>query len=517
LFKPDAMRQPSDDSKKAISRRDWIGFVAAGLAASLAPGCVPSRPRAGDRKGASLDPLFYASARTLARAIRARRLSSAEIVEAHLERIAAVNPKLNAVVQLVADQARAAAREADAALARDGVKGALHGVPITLKDSFDTAGIISTGGTKGRAQYVPERDATVVARLRNAGAVLLGKTNTPELTLAGETDNLIYGRTNNPYDLSRSPGGSSGGSAAIVAAGGSPLDLGSDTGGSIRLPAHWTGIAGIRPNSGRVPRTGHIIPYGMGALDALTQIGPMARYVEDLALALPLLAGSDWQDPAIVNMPLGDPRRVELRGLRVAFHTDNGIMTPEAAIADTVRRAAAALEAAGMRVQEARPPGIERSFALLLALFFADGGAGVRRRLASHGTREVHPYLSTFQNMGTPALDGAKFGELLEQVDRFRSEMLAFMEAHDLILCPPGAFTALPHGEVLKPDRFPGFSYAGTYNLTGWPGVVVRGGTSPGGLPIGVQVVARAWREDVALAVASHLESALGGFQPPSL
>jgi len=516
------MREPSDNSKKdprteTISRRDWVGLVGAGLAASLAPACVPSRPPAGDTKGASLDPIFYASARTLARAIRGRQLSSAEIVDAHLERIAAVNPKLNAVVQLVADKARAGAREADAALARGEVKGALHGVPITLKDSFDTAGIISTGGTKGRANYIPQRDATVVARLRDAGAILLGKTNTPELTLAGETDNLIYGRTNNPYDLSRTPGGSSGGSAAIVAAGGSPLDLGSDTGGSIRLPAHWTGIAGIRPNSGRVPRTGHIIPYAMGALDALTQIGPMARYVEDLALALPILAGSDWKDPAIVDMPLGDPRRVELRTLRVAFHTDNGIMTPQPEIVDVVRKATAALEAAGMRVEEARPPGIERSFDLILALFFADGGAGVRRRLASHGTTEVHPYLSTFQNMGTPPLDGAKFEELLEQVDLFRSEMLSFMEAHDLILCPPGAFTALPHGEVLRPDRFPGFSYAATYNLTGWPGAVVRGGTSPEGLPIGVQVVARAWREDVALAVASQLESALGGFQPPSL
>ena len=162
----------------------------------------------------------------------------------------------------------------------------------------------------------------MVARLRSAGAILLGKTNTPEFTLAGETDNLIYGATNNPYDLSKSPGGSSGGAAAIIAVGGSPLDIGSDTGGSIRLPAHLCGIAGLKPNSGRVPRTGHAVPFAMGALDSLTQNGPMARFVEDLALTLPIISGADSWDPAIVSMPLGDPKSVDLKTLRVAVHTD---------------------------------------------------------------------------------------------------------------------------------------------------------------------------------------------------
>ena len=179
------------------------------------------------------------------------------------------------------------AREADAALARGESKGPLHGVPMTLKDSLDTEGVVTTGGTLGRRTFVPERDSTVAARLRAAGAILLGKSNTPEITFSGETDNLVYGRTNNPYGLDRTPGGSSGGAGAIVAAGGSPFDIGSDTGGSIRLPAHFSGIAGIKPNSGRVPRTGHIIPYAAGAEDAYTQNGPMARYVEDLVLTLP--------------------------------------------------------------------------------------------------------------------------------------------------------------------------------------------------------------------------------------
>jgi len=255
-----------------------------------------------------MDELIYASATALAKAIRAKEVSSQEVIHAYLERVEGVNPQLNAVVQLTADMARQHAREADKALARGEVRGPLHGVPMTVKDSLDTAGVITTAGTLGRASFVPAQDATVVARLRAAGAILLGKTNTPELTLSSETDNLVYGRTNNPYDPSLIPGGSSGGAAAIVAAGGSPFDLGSDTGGSIRQPAHFCGIAGIKPTSGRVPRTGHIISFDMGALDALTQIGPMARFVQDLALILPVIAGVDWRDPAVVPMPLGDPR-----------------------------------------------------------------------------------------------------------------------------------------------------------------------------------------------------------------
>ena len=200
-----------------------------------------------------MDEITSSSARSLADAIRVKELSSREIVEAYLARIDEVNDRLNAVVQVTGERALAEAHNADEMTARGESKGPLHGVPMTIKDSLDTEGIITTGGTTGRASFVPKMDSTVVARLRAAGAVLLGKTNTPELTYAGETDNLVYGRTNNPYDLSRTPGGSSGGAAAIIAAGGSPFDMGSDTGGSIRLPAHFSGIAGIKPTSGRVP------------------------------------------------------------------------------------------------------------------------------------------------------------------------------------------------------------------------------------------------------------------------
>ena len=259
--------------------------------------------------------LIYSSATSIAQSIRDKEVSAVEVVQAHLDRIAQVNDKLNAVVCLCADRALDEAREADATLARGDAAGPLHGVPMTLKDSLDTEGVVTTGGTTGRRDFIPEQDATVTARLRAAGAILMGKTNTPELTMAGETDNSVYGRTNNPFNLERSPGGSSGGAGAIVTTGGSPFDIGSDTGGSIRMPAHLCGIAGIKPNSGRVPRTGHIIDYTLGATDSYTQNGPMARYVEDLDLILRVISGPDWIDPAIIDMPLRDPADVDLNSL----------------------------------------------------------------------------------------------------------------------------------------------------------------------------------------------------------
>ena len=459
-----------------------------------------------------MDELIYASANALAKAIRAKEVTSLEVVDAYLERIEAVNPQLNAVVQLGADVARGQARAADAALAQGEVKGPLHGVPVTIKDSLDTAGMISTGGTTGRRAFVPAQDATVVARMRAAGAILLGKTNTPELTLSIETDNLIYGRTNNPYDLSRTPGGSSGGAAAIIAAGGSPLDLGSDTGGSIRQPAHYCGIAGLKPTSSRVPRTGHIVSFDVGALEMFTQIGPMARFVEDLILTLPIIAGVDWRDPAVIPMPLADPRRVELKGLRVAFYTDNGVVSPTLETAETVRTAVSALSDVGACVEEERPVEAQDAVGMWMELAMADGAAWVRRLLQEAGTNEIHPVLKK-RFLEGEAISTAEFSGLLTRWNKMRSGMSVFMEKYDVIICPVNAYAAMPHENVY--DKADGWSYSRVYNLTGWPVAVVRGGTSPDGLPTGVQIVARPWREDVALAVAQHLENELGGWQRP--
>jgi amidase len=459
--------------------------------------------------------LIYESTLALAEAIRTRKVSSEEIVQACINRIEEVNAKLNAVVQLPAEVALQQARDADQALARGEVKGPLHGVPFTLKDAIETQGIISTGGTEGRSHYVPNEDAVVVRRLRQAGAILLGKTNCPELGWAWESDNLIYGRTNNPYDLELSPGGSSGGESALIAAGGSPFGLGSDAGGSVRFPAHCTGIASIKPTSGRVPRTGHF-PGPGGILDALWQIGPLARFVEDLALVLPLISGVDWQDAAIVPVPLGDPRAIDPRRLRVAFHTDNGIAKPSGEIAEVVRKAAAVLAQEGIPVEEVRPRAIEQTYEIYHSLFTADGGAGVESLLKMAGTTRVHPLMRRvleLQRQG--AKSAGEFATLVGRWDAFRSEMLSFISNYDAILCPVCSFAGMVHGSTY--DRLSCFSYTMTSNLTGWPAAVVRGGTTQEGLPIGVQIIARPWREDVALAVAQFLQDTLGGWQRPPI
>lgn len=455
------------------------------------------------------------SARRIAGAIREGKVSSEEAVEAYLERIGTVNDHLGAVVAIRPEEALEEAREADRALRRSGPAGPLHGVPLTVKDSFDTAGVTTTGGTLGRSAHVPTDDATAVGRLLRAGAILLGKTNTPELTFAYETDNLVYGRTVHPADPDRTPGGSSGGATAILAVGGSPLDVGSDTGGSIRIPSHFCGTAGLKPTAGRVPRTGHLISYH-GPLQALTQIGPLARRVEDLELAYHLLAGPDGRDPHVVPAPLRDPDEVRMEGLRVAVYVDNGIVPVDADTEKSVRRAAEALEAAGACVVEARPPGLEGAMELLYALFGADGGAGVRALLEALGTEEPSPLIRDLLRLvAGREVATSGFAGLVARWDDYRSSLLRWSASHDAVICPTCAFPAPPHGTTNEPDRLPGFTYSSAYNLAGWPAAVVRAGSSTDGLPIGVQVVAGPWREDVCLAVARHLEEATGGWRPP--
>ncbi len=458
---------------------------------------------------------IYFSASGIAADIRAGRLTSRQITEACLARIEAVNPEINAVVRQVPGRALAEADALDAEAARGEFRGPLHGVPITIKDSLDTEGIVTTGGTRGREQHLPERDAPVVARLRAAGAVLLGKTNTPELTFSGETCNPIYGRTRNPYDLERSPGGSSGGSAAIIACGGSALELGSDTGGSIREPAHLCGIAGIKPTSGRTPRSGHIVPWG-GVLDGLTQIGPMARYIEDLVLSLPLICGPDGRDPAVFPVPLGNPRAVDTAALRIAWFDDNGITTPQADIRRVVGATAAALEDAGLSLRRQCLSQTRRLVELTTEFREMTNAGYIQRLLERHATvepsAELRGYLTEAGLASANHVDPA----LLEAIDQARSEALAFFDDFDAILCPVSFALARPHG-ASHGDSFDDWSYSQIYNLLGWPGVALRAGSAAGGLPVGVQIIAAPWREDVALALALEVEKRMGGFAPPPL
>ena len=426
-------------------------------------------------------------ASVLAALVARRDASAQEILEAHFQRIDEVNGALNAVVQEDREQALIRAREADAALARGEPCGPLHGVPFTVKDNLSAAGLAMAIGVPERAGVIPTTDATVVARIKAAGAILLGKTNCPPYGGGIETDNDVYGRTNNPYDVERTPGGSSGGEAAIVAAGGSACGLGTDSGGSVRLPAHFCGLASIKPTAGRVPVTGVIDDEGqIGALgDARTQIGPLARSVGDVALLLSVIAGPDGHDGGVAPVPLGDPADVGMPGLRIALQreTDFEVATDETVA--TVEQAAAALRAAGALVEDARPPA--GGHELTIDVWRSYGGE----------------------------LRSDELYRLLRRWDAFRSETLRFGERYDLILSPVFPSPARRHGEMTVPGRVDPMSFTTPHSLTGAPAATVRCGTSGDGLPICVQLVAAPWRDEVALAAALVLERDLGGWRAP--
>ena len=511
----------------APSRRDFLRLVTATAAAAAATGTTHA---------ASTDKsseLIYMSASKLAGMIRAKKVSALEAVDAYIERQLAVNDMLNAVVMNSYARARQEAKALDAKAAKGEWAGALHGVPMTIKDSLDTAGVISTGATYGRQQFVPEKDATAVARLRKAGAILLGKTNTPEFTLGGlagisTASNLLYGSSHNPYDLSRSTAGSSGGAGAIVAAGGAAFDIGSDWGGSIRGPAHNNGIAGIKPTSVRVPRTGHIVDYG-GIFDLWQQLGPMARRVEDIALITPIIAGPDYRDASCAPVPWADPAKVELKKLRVAFCVDNQAAGRSATDEDTkqtVRQVAKWLEGVSASVAEDVPQEILVELAAARSqLSSGDAGAFYKRMADKWGTKNFSP--SRKARMSTDvALSTATMVEAWENQDSCKSRLLGWMSNYDVFVCPVSNKPAQP----IDADAVPGsggggganadggWPYTGVFNCTGWPVVVVRAGSSADGkLPIGVQIVAAPWREDIAIAVASHVESRSGGWKKPPI
>jgi amidase len=428
------------------------------------------------------DELLRASATELVRMIRERAVSSREVAEAHVRRIAEVNGRVHAVVQSDAEAVMRAAGSADETLARGDDVGPLHGVPFTVKDWIETSDYVCAAGFAERRDFVPKRDATVVARMRAAGAILLGKTNVND-------GSPVYERPANPHDLARSPGGSSSGEAAIIAAGGSPLGLGSDSGGSIRLPAAWCGVAGLKPTTGRVPNTGHFPRIGELS-DTRTAIGPLARRVEDLALALRVVAGPDGRDPGVPPVPLAEASAVDVAGLRVAFYAEMPGASPASEVVRVTRAAAAALRDTGASVSEATPPRLDESKRITVAYW-------ERTRSISHS--EWRPY-----KQSTLSADDTE--QSVFEWERFRASMLRFMADYDVIVCPAAADVAPPHREITGDD----FVYTLPYSLTGYPVVVVPCGES-GGMPVGMQVVAAPWRDDVALAAAAAIERALGG------
>jgi len=451
----------------------------------------------------------------MAALLRRRELSSCELVRQHLAQIARLHAPLNAAVEVMAETALAAARIADERVSSREPCGPLHGVPFTVKDSIDVAGVRSTAGTLGRKlASAAQQDATLVRRLRQAGAIPIAKTNLPDLLFAFETDNFVFGRTNNPYDLTRTPGGSSGGEAALIAACGSPLGLGSDCLGSIRVPAAFCGITGIKPTSGRLPRTGHVPPFG-GWIERFWQIGPLARWTEDLVLAMKLLAGEDGNDFTSPPAPLIEPDGA--RVLRIAFFTDNGVAKCAPVIEEAVRKCAEEFAREGARITEDRPAGINEAYELEMAILGADGMESLDAYLRQSGSERLHP-------VSTGMVDRARrwrgtasqLAGLWARWDAFRFRMQAFFENYDVVLCPVYTQPALPHGESDRPGNFEAFSYTMAWNVAGFPAATVRCAESQG-LPVNVQVIARLWHDLQALAVCQMIEGRGGGWKAPAM
>lgn len=468
-----------------------------------------------------MSELHYLSATEIARAIREKKLSPVEVVDAHLARIEKLNPVLNAFVEVHAEHARAEGKAAEQAVTSGAALGPLHGVPISIKSSIEVAGFRCESGTRLRAGCVAAADAPLVQRLRKAGAIILGATNAPELLMAWETDNLLYGRTNNPWDLARTAGGSSGGEAAAIASGCSAGGVGSDGGGSIRVPAHFTGICGLKPTPGRIPSTGHF-PVSVGPFALLGVVGPMARTVTDLKVLFEVMQGLDYGDTSAAPVPVRWPDRKELKKYRVGYFEDDGRtpVTPETRAA--IRSAASMLKQAGFDVVPFRPQGLEQARQIWWRFFGVAGGMLLGPIMKGRES-DLSPILKEFS--GWVAQETPHTAESLLQAwmdrDLLRAQVFEQMRNCPVLLCPVGAVPAFKHGERSwiiggkSVEYLDAWSYCEWFNLLGMPGVAVPVGSSAEGLPIGVQISGLPWCEEIVLSLAAELEAECGPWKPP--
>jgi fatty acid amide hydrolase len=503
-----------------------------------------------DVPAAPAKPVWARSATELVAELAAGRLSAADAVEAHIARIEEVNPLLNAVVWKRYDAARAEAAEADRKRQAGEPLGPLHGLPITVKECLDFEGSPSTSGVVARRDHAATGNERHLAALRKAGAILLGKTNVPQLLLFFETDNPLYGMTRNPWDPERTPGGSSGGEAAIIAAGGSPLGLGTDIGGSVRNPAAFSGIASLKPTAGRMPDLGRTsVPIGQQAI--ASQIGVLARRVADVALGIRVASGGDT--PLEPVPPLGDPAAVDVASLRVGWFGDDGVFAATPAVRRAVNEAVEALARRGAKVSVWQPPEPSLVESLFINIMVGDRFEGARRVL---GDSPRDPRIKLLEDsLSKPralislaliatrrertraivrqigSFDTASYWRRVEAVIDYRERALASLGELDIVVSPVCALPALRHGATAEVGGVG--IYTSLYKVLGWPaGVVpwtrVRAGeesdrpaskdpcyvtareTERGaaGLPIGVQVAARPWRDHVVLAAMAALEQA---------
>lgn len=466
----------------------------------------------------------FLSAREIADQIRRKLVSPVEMARIHLDRIEGANPKLNAFVDYQPETVLAQARDAEKAVLRGDELGPLHGVPLSIKSSIDVAGHRCESGTRLRAGHVAAEDAPLVARLRAAGAVILGVTNAPELLMAWETDNLLYGRTNNPWDLSRTAGGSSGGEAAAIAAGLSAGGVGSDGGGSIREPAHFCGICGLKPTPGRIPSTGHF-PKAGGPFALLGVVGPMARTIKDVRLLFEAMAAWDDVDPCSAPVEVRELHEKVVEAIPIGFFVDDGRTPVTEETKAAVDHAVVTLMNCGFHVEPLRPDGLEEARQLWWDFFGTAGGMILGPMLQGHESG-MSPLLREFLSWTHAA--AAHTGESLLAAwlgrDAVREKILLQMRKYPVLLCPVAAIPAFRHGEREwqvegKTVKYlDAWSYCEWFNLLGFPAAVVPMGYSLEGLPIGVQIVGRPWEEEAVLAVAGRLEKECGPWQgPPSL
>lgn len=462
----------------------------------------------------------YGTIADITQDIRSKNVSPVEVVDLHLKRIETLKPKLNAFVNPDVEGAREQARIAENAVTRSAPFGPLHGVPLSIKSCIDVAGWPCPAGSLLRKDYIPQQDAPLVSRLKAAGAILLGNTNTPEFLMAYETNNLTHGKTSNPWNLAHSAGGSSGGEAAAIASGCSAGGVGSDGGGSIRVPAHFCGICGLKPTPGRIPATGHF-PPGAGAFSWIGVVGPMARTVADVRLLFEVMAGPDAGDALSAPVPVRKVCEDDLRGMRIGILESDvlGVATGETRTA--VDRAARSLSECGFIVEPFCLNGLDRALELWWFFFGPVIGNLFQQSIAGQED-QISPMLREYlshANSGNPiTLD--QFTKACADRDLLRAEILRQMKDTPILLSPVSTGPAFRHGEG---NYLPGTGYRDTMrfsqwlNLTGFPGASVPIGRSNDGLPIGVQVIGRPYEDELVLAVSEIIEQSRGPWQAPPL
>jgi Asp-tRNA(Asn)/Glu-tRNA(Gln) amidotransferase A subunit family amidase len=463
------------------------------------------------------------SACEIAAQIRRKEVSPVEVARIHLDRIERLNPKLNAFVDYQPEVVLVQAYEADKAIRRGDELGPLHGVPLSVKSSIDVAGHRCESGTRLRAGRIATEDAPLVTRLRNAGTIILGVTNAPELLMAWETDNLLYGRTNNPWDLARTAGGSSGGESAAIAAGLSGGGVGSDGGGSIRVPAHFCGICGLKPTPGRIPSTGHF-PKAGGPFALIGVVGPMARTIEDVQTLFEVMTGWDDRDPCSAPVEVRVIHEKVVKNIPIGFFEDDGRTPVTEETREAVKHAASTLMSCGFRVEPFRPEGLEEARQRWWEFFGTAGGMILEPELRGYES-ELSPILREFRawTKAAPAHTGESLLVAWLGRDAVREKILLQMRKYPVLICPTAAIPAFRHGEREwqvegKTVKYlDAWSYCEWFNLLGFPAVVIPMGYSEQGLPIGVQIVGRPWEEEVVLAVAARLEKEHGPWQAPQL